>query len=309
MTYLLYGPNTYEIDRALTALLAGLGKKYPEVVPERFDAAELEPGNLPDLLQGTNLFSDRRIVILKSPSANKPLWSALESYVDKVADTTELIIVDPGADKRTKTFKTLQRTAQSHEYADFVPRNAAALQKWVADEATRRGLSLPRESVMMVIDRVGYDQWALANAVSKLALVEDGSPDRIRNLIEASPSANAFELFELALHGDAGKVRAMLADLQMTNDPHALVGLLASQCYQLALVANSSKTPAELGKLTGTSPYPLQKIGSVARRLSKVHVKRVVEAVAECDRDLKRSVAPPWTLISRAMFKITSAVN
>lgn len=306
MTYLLYGANTYEIDRALKALLIGLAKKHPDVTPERIDAAELEPGNLPDLLQGTNLFSERRVVILKAPSANKLLWTALEAYVDKIADTTELIIVDPGADKRTKTFKALQKAAQSHEYPEFAPRNAVALQKWVTDEATRQGLTLPSESARLLIDRVGYDQWALANAINKLALVGEGSPERIRDLVEASPSANAFELFESALRGDAATVRMMLRDLEQTNDPHALVGLLASQAYQLALVANSSKTPVELGKLTGSSPYPLQKLSPVARKLTKAQVKQAVDAITQCDRDLKRSVALPWTLITRALLKIST---
>lgn len=304
MIYLLYGPNTYEIDRGLTALLSGLADKYPSVSPERLDAAEVELNSLPDIVQGTSLFNDRRIVILRAPSSNKPLWSLLETYIDKVSDMTELIIVDPGIDKRTKTFKTIQKVAQSHEYPEFGPRNMAVLHKWVADEAKKQGLELPRESVTLLLDRVGYEQWSLAQAITKLALIGDGSVGRIRDMIEPSPSANAFELFERALKGDDKVVRAMLADLRLTNDPHALVGLLGSQSYQLALVAHSNKTPVELGKLIGSSPYPLQKLTPLVRSLTKAQIKLAVEAIAECDRDLKRSVAPPWTLITRALLKI-----
>lgn len=306
MTYILYGNNTYEIDRALRALLAGLSKKYPDVTAERLDASDVEPSSLPDILQGTNLFNERRIVVLRSLSGNKALWSALETYVDKVADTTELIIVDSGLDKRTKTFKAFQKSAQMHEYTEFAPRSSGVLQKWIGEEAARQGIELPRASVDLLIERVGYEQWSLANAIAKLALVGDGSPERIRDLIEPSPSANAFELFEHALRGDTQKVRAMVDDLRLTNDPHALVGLLGSQCFQLALVAHSDRTPVELGKLIGSSPYPLQKLNPVVRKLTKAQVKFTVDAITECDRDLKRSVAPPWTLITRALLKISS---
>lgn len=306
MIYFLYGSNTYEIDRGLTALLAGLSKKYPDVTPERLDASEVDSTSLPDILQGTNLFNERRIVILRSPSANKSLWTALEPYIERVSAETDLIVVDPSVDKRTKTFKALQAAAQTHEYTEFAPRNASALQKWLGDEAKRQNLELSRESITLLIDRVGYDQWPLANAISKLALVQDGSPERIRDLIELSPSANAFELFEAALRGEGERVQAMIADLQLTNDPHAMIGLLGTQCYQLALVAYSTKTPVELGKLIGSSPYPLQKLNPVVRRLTKTQVQLAVEAITECDRDLKHSVAPPWTLVSRALMKISA---
>jgi DNA polymerase-3 subunit delta len=306
MIYLLYGPNTYEMDRGLGALLAGLLKKYPDVTPERLDASTVDPQQLPDILQGTSLFNEHRVVVLRQPSAHKALWTALETYADKLTDTTDLIIVDSGVDKRTKTFKALQKVAQAKDYPEFGPRNQIALQAWLIDEAKRQGLVLPRASAGLLIDRVGYDQWSLANAVTKLVLVEDASPKRIRELIELSPSANAFEIFEAALRGDSDRVRSMLADLQLTGDPHALVGLLAAQCYQLALVAYSSKTPVELGKLTGSSPYPLQKLTPVVRSLTKARVNAAIEAVAECDRDLKRSVAAPWTLITRALLKIST---
>ena len=307
MIYVLTGANTYQADHGLRALLTGLAKKYPGVTPERIDATELEPSRLPDVLQGASLFSEHRIIVLRSPSANKTLWTALEGYVDKVSDDIELIIIDPALDKRTKTYKALHKNAQVREYAEFGPRNLSALQSWVADEAKRQGLDLPSESVSLLIERVGYEQWLLASAITTLALLEDGSPERIRAIIEPSPSANAFELFEQALKGHADTVNAMLNDLQLTNDPHMLVGLLGSQCYQLALLAHSNKTPSELAKLLGSSPYPLQKLSPIARSLTKVKVRRAVDAITECDRDLKRSVAPPWTLIARALLKIATA--
>ena len=304
MIYLLYGNNTYEMERGLTVLLGGLAKKYPDVVPERLDGVEVEPRDLSDILQGTNLFNERRIVILRSPSSHKALWAALEEYIERVSDTTDLIIIDSNLDKRTRTFKTLQKAAQAHEYSEFGPRNVFALETWVKDEAEQEHVALTRESVRLLIDRVGYDQWALKNAITKLALVEDASPERIRDLVEASPNASAFELFETALRKDTPRLHAIIADLKQTNDPHALVGLLGSQVFQLALVAHSSKSPIELGKLIGSSPYPLQKLSPVVRTLSKSQVRTAVTAIAECDRDLKRSVAAPWTLITRALLKI-----
>lgn len=306
MIYFLYGPNSYEREHGLATLVAGLAAKHPGVVPERLDGADVEPHVLPDLLQGTSLFNERRIIVLRSPSAHKALWTALDDYLGKVSDTTDLVITDGAPDKRTRTFKSLSDAAQAREYAEFGPRGTGAMVAWATAEAAARGLGLPRQSAELLIDRVGYDQWALAGAIDKLALVGDASPARIRDLVEASPSANAFELFEHALRGDAATVRAMLADLEQTQDPHALLGLLGTQGYGLALVANSSRTPVELGKLIGSSPYPLQKMTPLARRLTKAQVTRAVAALAECDRDFKRSAGPPWTLLSRALLKISA---
>src|SRR6478672_8763113 len=106
MVTLLTGPNTYAISRALTAKRASFNGET-----ELFDGAELDASRLPDLFQGVSLFSTERLIVIRGASDNKTLWTDLERWVETVPKETEIVLVESSPDKRTKTFKTLQKHA------------------------------------------------------------------------------------------------------------------------------------------------------------------------------------------------------
>jgi DNA polymerase-3 subunit delta len=299
MITLLAGENSFEVNQALQTIMRTF-----DGAAERVDGSELELRHLPDLLMGGTLFASERLVIIKQLSDNKTVWPTLGDWLPRVSDDIHLVLVDAKPDKRTKTYKDLQKVATITEFKPWSERDTAKAEQWVAGEAKVLSCEIDTASSRLLVHRVGPDQWLLHQALQKLAVLDSITPEIIAELIDANPIENVFELFDAALRGNAIKVKRMIETLELTEDPYRLFGLLSGQAFQLAaLAAAGDKPSAEVAKDLGVHPYGLGKLTTYARQLGRSGAKKVIDAFAEADAGIKSSATDPWLLIERALIK------
>lgn len=301
MITLLTGENSFEITRVLKRLVDEF-----DGTAERIDGAELEERQLPDLLAGATLFSDKRLVVIKGLSENKQLWSRFGEWLERASPDVDIILVDEKPDKRTKTYKELKAVAKVHEFAAWGERDGMKAETWVAHEAEAMGVTLDRKNIQALVYRVGPDQWQLHHALSKLSLLEEVTVEAIEELIEATPTENIFNLLDTALKGDGKKASEMLRILERTEDPYMVFGLLCSQAFQLAALAASDGSGSEVAKDIGAHPFALQKLAPHANRLGRGGARRIIESFARADDRLKSGPADPWVLIDQALARIAT---
>lgn len=302
MITVLTGENSFEVHQALQGYVRAF-----DGVAEKIDGTELELKQLPDLLMGGTLFASKRLVIIKQLSDNKTIWPELSDWLPRVSDDIHLVLVEAKPDKRTKTYKDLQKVATVTEFKPWTERDIAKAEQWVAGEAKVLGCDIDRASVQLLVQRVGPDQWLLHQALQKLTVLDEVTPAIIIDVIEANPIENVFDLFESALRGNVIKVSHMIRTLELTEDPYRLFGLLSGQAFQLAALAVADDKPsAEVAKDLGVHPYGLGKLTTYARKLGKPGVKKVVAAFAEADAGIKTSATEPWLLIERALVKVAT---
>ena len=301
MITLLTGENSFELERALQKIVDAF-----EGNVERIDGNELELKQLPDLVMGGTLFAPHRLVVIKALSENKAIWPVLGDWLERVSDDVHLILVEPKPDKRTRTYKDLQKAARVEEFKVWGERDGALAQKWAQSEAKTLGLALDATSARLVVMRVGVDQWAIYRALEKLSVLDEVTPEIIQDVIELSPTENVFNLFETALRGDLKGVRQMISTLELTEDPYRVFGLLTGQAVQLLALALGDKPSADIAKDIGAHPYAVSKLGSYVKKLGGSGSSRIVAAFAEADKAMKTSAAEPWLLIERALMKVAN---
>lgn len=304
MITLLTGENSFEITRALEKIIASF-----DGTPEKADGETLETKQLPDLLMGATLFAEKRLVIIKNLSENKSVWNDFDAWLPRVSDDVHLVLVEPKPDKRTKTYKALQKAATVHEYKPWGERDGLQAEKWVAAEAAALGFSLDGKSARALVARVGTDQWLLYQALQKLAVAGSVTPAVIEEIIEANPAENVFNLFDAALRGDVAKVKKMLATLELSEDPYRLLGLMGTQAFQLAALAVGDTPSAEVAKELGAHPFALSKLAPHAKKIGRPGARQVIAAFAEADEAMKTSGGDPWLLIERALIKTARQAN
>jgi DNA polymerase-3 subunit delta len=212
-------------------------------------------------------------------------------------------MIETKLDKRTATYKELKKQAKIIELMRWADHDNAKAEKWVLDEAERLNISLDTKCAQVLVRRVGLDQWQLFHALEKLFLVEKVTVEVIETLIDANSVENVFNLFDVALRADGDKVVEMIRVLELSEDPYRLFALLSSQAFQLAAVVMSSSSD-EIAKDFGIHPYSVSKLVSSAKRLNRGGIKKIINAFAEADDDMKLSKAEPWLLIERALMKV-----
>jgi DNA polymerase-3 subunit delta len=298
MITVLTGENTFEVSRALDSIVADFSG-----IVERVDGTEVEVKNLPDLFMGVTLFAPTRLVVIKNLSLNKSVWGVLDVWLSRVSDDVQVVLVEPKLDKRTKTYKELMKHAEVRDFALWTDRDAPRAEKWASDEAKTLGFALDTKSARILVARVGVDQWLLYQALQKLSVLGAVTSDIIKEVIDANPTENVFNLFEAALKGNASGVAEMIKVLSLAEDPFRLFGLLSGQAFQLAVLANTDRPTNEVVKDIGAHPFALGKLVPYAKKMGRPGVRTVIAAFTEADRGIKTSAGDPWMLIERALIK------
>jgi DNA polymerase III delta subunit len=170
------------------------------------------------------------------------------------------VLLDTKPDKRTKTYKVLQKNAEVHESKLWTERDAFQAEKWVDGEAARLGKELDKKNIHFLVEWVGIDQWLLSQALEKLVLLDEVTPEVIRAVVEPNEAENAFQLFEAALKGDGKKIVNILRVLQKTEDPFRLFGLLSGQAFQLVVLSVASVPDAVVASDLGVHPFAVSKL-------------------------------------------------
>jgi len=291
------GENTFEIQQAVKALADAFDGRA-----ERVDGSTLELKNIPDLLMGGTLFAEKRLVIIKDLSQNSSVWEKFPEWIDRISDDIDIILIDGKPDKRTTIYKEVKKRVTIKEFPVWGDRDYGLAETWVVNHAKSIDFALDKRLAHHIVERVGLDQWQLANALEKVALLDTVTADEIDNIIDANPSENIFQLFELALDGRRRQLHDMIRTLELTEDPYKLFALLSSQAFQLAAVANASGSdnPA---KDFGIHPFVASKLQRHGNRLGQRGTAHVLQAFAQTDADMKRSKGDPWLLIERTLLE------
>jgi len=298
MITLLTGSNSFEINEALRALELTFDGR-----PEKIDGTTLELKNLPDLLMGSTLFAEKRLVIIRDLSQNLAVWEKLPEWTPRISDDIQLVLVDEKPDKRLTAYKELKKVADVHEFNNWGDRDYPTAENWTVRRAESLGIKLDKKLAHQIVERVGLDQWQLAQALEKLSLLDEITSETIESTIDASPTENVFQLFETALEGNHKKVHTMIRTLELTEDPYKLFALLSSQAFQLTAVAHAGAGD-DPSKDLAIHPFVASKLSRHAKKFGKSGTARILNIFAGADADMKLSKADPWLLIEKALISI-----
>lgn len=298
MITVLTGENDFAVKGAVAKIVSSF-----DGVAEKVDGVGLELKQLPDLLMGTTLFADKRLVVVDGLSKNKAIWEVLDEWLGRVSDDVHLVLVESTPDKRTRTYKWLQKNAQVSESQML---SEPELVKWLQASAQGMGLSLDPKTARFLIDFVGTDQWRLRQDLEKLHLSgQTLTPELIRDIIEPNPQASVFQLLDAVFAGNSSEVERHLQILRGSEEPYRFFGLLANQIYALLLCANAEGRDAQaIAKDAGLHPFVIRKLQPLARKLSRTQQQKIVDTLADLDRQLKSTGSDPWTLIQFGLSNI-----
>lgn len=301
--YFFTGENSFEIERAVETL----ANSFDGLIEKR-DADTIDADALPDILSAQTLFSEKRLIIIKQLSENKAAWERFSELVDRVTDDTTVVLVETKPDKRTKVYKTIFAATQAKEFPVWGVRDQATAHEWVVSEAKRRGLMLTKQHAIQIVSRVGLDQWQLAHAIDKLALVDEVNSEVINELIDAQPDENVFGLLDAALRGDISGLQSSVVGLRQTTDAYQTMGLLTSQILQLAALAMTDKSSDQVARDIGAHPFVLSKLAPHASRMNRQRTRRVVADAVQADKLLKSTGHDPWLITEQLLIKIARQV-
>ena len=311
MIYLIVGTNAYRVQYELQQLVKAL-----DVRPEKIDAASLDLNKLADTVRGLNLFQERRLIIVEHLSERKDLWDKLGEWASDIAVETYLVLIEPRPDKRTKTFKTLQKTAKLVEAMPLTDRQRPAAEKWLLDYASEHGVRLTKTQASNMIARAivadeksrsaEVDQLQLTHAVAALKNTVKIDDAAIATVLPPAREFSVFDIIELAVCGKTANLRSALDELRRSDDVYKVAPLVWSQWSQLVLLAKAEAASTSDTIDLGIHPFVAKKLRPLARQLSPKDLAELTELAAERDYQMKTSSVDPWAALEDFLFRVAS---
>lgn len=305
MIRLLTGENDYEIRARRTRVIAEFRDGKTDEAVTIVDGTTVAVDELPQLLLGASLFAPEKLVVIDDANIQKAVWDKLADYLPDVGEGTDILLVASSADKRTKTYKWLQKNAEIISPSTL---NEAQLVSWMQVQARQKGLEIDPSVVRYIIEYTGGNQWQLGNDIEKLSL--SGQPvtaELVRELLVPNPASSAFDLLDAALNGNGKRVNELLDGVRAHEDPYRFFGLLSNQIFAILIIAAAGNRPPDtVAKDSGLHPFVVKKTQPLARKLSAAKRVRLAEVAATTDMQLKSSGAEPWVLIAAALKTIAA---
>lgn len=291
------GDNSYEIHQAVQAAVVAFSGEV-----ERYDGVELTASQMADICSGQSLFATKKLVVIRELSQQKQLWASLAEWLKRLADDTQLLLIEPAPDKRTKSYQLLQQIAHIQVFASLSSRDTAAATQWLYKEAQRREIQLEQSAARELVTRLGVDQWTLVNELQRLQAFTPLTVEIVRQYTACSPSENVFTLLETAAHGSPTQLHAMLQTLQATNDPYMTFGLLSSQLLTIsAIVVGEGRSLRVIAQDIGQKEYSLRKLQRLAN-MRRDSLEQLITALAAADTAMKTTDAP-WQVIETFLLQ------
>ena len=298
MIYLFYGENEFEKRQAIAKLIGN-------EKAARHDGEDLTLAGMQEIAIGQTLFMNSSVYLISKLGENSEVWSQLPDV--KFDDDRTIILVEDKIDKRTKTYKWLQKNAKVQEFSPLSDRQKPRLLKWCVAEAKVRECELTNRQAEIIIDRLGFDQLRLSNFLDQLALAEKVTDDLIDNFIPLARTENVFDLFISALAGDYDKVHDIISYLESesgVDGTYQTMGLLASQATNLTALVLAGGDSKSVASDFSANPYVLRKLASSAKDVDKEKLKRVNDALLRADLQMKTTSVNPWLLVEAALVGI-----
>jgi DNA polymerase-3 subunit delta len=237
--------------------------------------------------QSLPFLAARKLVVLRSPGANKEFTEKFEDFLGGVAETNDIVLVEPKLDKRLSYYKQLKKQTDFREFAVL---DGNGLARYLADYAKQQGGSLSSGDARLLIDRVGLNQLILQHEVDKLVSYDPKiSRASIELLTDRTPQSSIFELLDAAFAGNVKRAMSLYGEQRPARvEPQQILAMLIWQLHILAVVKTAGPRSADtIAKEAKISPFTVRKSVDLARRLSLTQLKTRVSDLLKIDLDLK----------------------
>lgn len=277
----LYGEDTYRARE----VLAGQAKQNSALL-RWIDRQDLvERGAAEVVGRGANsLFGKETLVFRDVGDWPKGLQSELLAALEKAGEALDGVLWDRGkVDRRSIIYKKFKKIGQQ-----FSLPTAGEVQRWLVQEARRRGGTIQAAAAGLMISRLGVDRWRLSGELDKLLLVNNQIDQAVvRRVIPESSTAEIFSMLDALARGDRQRaVQSVVILLEGGDSEFYILSMLAYQFRTLLNIRRGidrGMGQALIASEGGLKPYSVSKNYNHAMRFAASYLHQSLTRILATD--------------------------
>lgn len=283
----LTGENSFAWQKILREQVDKFVAEFGDLALQRIDGEEAEFSTIQEALTSLPFLSNKKLVVLRSPSKNKDFLEHVEQVLANISETTDVIIIEPKLDKRLSYYKYLKSKTDFQEFNEL---DINSQSTWLLARAKQLGGSISSNDARYLAERVGLNQQLLGNEIEKLVLYNPAvTRQTIDLLTDETPQSTIFQLLEAAFSGNNRKALKLYQEQRALKvEPQQIVAMIAWQLHVLAIIKYAGdRSIDEIAKDSKLNPYVLRKSQSIADGLKLAELDYLVEQLLDIDAKSK----------------------
>ena len=271
---------------------------------------ELSNKEIIDQLTQTDLFSSKKLFILRNPAAlrNKYREELLDYCCNPLQNHNLIIIEDDYSNKKAMT-KDLKKNLDTISVQ--IP-FANEMKKWTRFFFKEKQLIASDNAIDALIEIAGDSVYHIANEVEKIALnVLGDAPLTLDTIYQFSGWQRDYQRWEfLQAIGLRDLEKALLLGQSLFRQGQTMLGLmypLTSLFQELLFEKLSSGTLSVKKGYIPLPPSVVKKLPQIAKRFSKEEIEYALLLLGNIDRRLKTTNEPDESLLSQFLFTVHTA--
>jgi len=310
MFYILYGQDDFSLNQTMGKIKADLGDRETVATnTTRLEGQHLTLTELRSKCDAAPFLSSRRLVIVEGllgrfevkqskPRSGKGKsrdglgeWEGLTSYIEKMPETTVLVLVDEEVQGQNALLKKISPLA---EVKTFPLLRGKDLKTWIRQRVKAEGGDISPQAVNLLAELIGGDLWAMDGEIQKLLLYSQERPiseDDVRQLVSCIQEASIFALVDAVAEGRTELAQRVLHRLYDEGvAPTYILTMITRQFRLIAQARDLEKglsRPQIQDRLGLKSSFSLDKTLSQAKLYDFEGVKRAYDKLLETDLAIK----------------------
>ncbi|HKT02726.1 MAG TPA: DNA polymerase III subunit delta [Rugosimonospora sp.] len=307
---LVLGDEELLVARGVSGVVGAARAADPEAEVRDLRAADLQPGELAELLS-PSLFGGQRVLIVRDgQDAKKELATALLGYAKQPDPEVCLVMTHLGAAKGKALADGLRQAGALVIQAGKLTRHRERID-FVRDEFRRLGGKCAEDAAEALLAAVGNDLRELAAACAQLIADTGGqvSAQTIARYYRGRAEVSGFTVADAAMVGDVpGALEALRWALRVGVDPVPIADALADGVRTVARVAAAGRgNPYQLASTLGMPAWKIERAQRQARGWTPEGLVDAMRVAAECNAAVKGGSDDRGYALERAVFSVSAA--
>lgn len=312
MLYILVGQDDFSLAQSLEEIKREIGDStILAASTTTLDGQQVTLEQLRTVCETIPFLAGRRLVIVKGllerfeprgrprrrqrtirVSNQQDQHKPLSAYIDKIPDSTILVLIENRISGNNPLFKELAAKAV---VKSFPLLRDAQLRQWAQKRVTEEGGSISSQAIDLLIKLVGSNLWIMASEIDKLVLFASGrriEEEDVKVVVSYAQQVDVFAMVDAIVEFKAERAGQLLQRLLQKGDaPAYLLFMLARQVRMMVRAGelrNQGKPKTEIRNRLGfPSEFALDKTLEQASKYTLPRLKGVYHQLLEADLSIK----------------------
>ncbi|MDR2717285.1 MAG: DNA polymerase III subunit delta [Treponema sp.] len=312
--YIFLGPELGKKQDEVDAIK----QKLPNAETTVFYAGETPVSTIADIIQNSSLFSEKRLIIIKSAEVikKKDEVELLASCINNIDENTSIILLSD----EIKLAAGLDDAVPKNNRKIFYELFEREKNEWLKQFFRREGFNIDKDCIAIILEMVENNTEALKRECSRLVCFLPRNKDKEENQIKAEDiekwlshnrEESAFTLFSRIAAGDLSKALESLSVMLAAKESAQSILAGLAWCFRklgdyLSLLETGDVNNSfELKKIGLSSPKAKDDYSAAARRYNAESAETCLALTAEYDNLLRSPVGVmEQILMDRYIYKI-----